>query len=73
MNPEQEKKKAVEHITFCLELLHLQRARGAYFLFEHPQSADSWDMPELVEFMQLDGVMVEVADQCMYGLTTTFQ
>ena len=67
---EVEKKKAAAHIVFCLKVFQLQRARGAYFLFEHPESADSWNLPELVELMQLDGVMTQVADQCMYGLRT---
>ena len=41
---EVEKKKAAAHIVFCLKVLQLQRARGAYFLFEHPESADSWNL-----------------------------
>ena len=48
----------------------IQRARGDYFLFEHPAYADSWKIEEITEFALLDGVMIEVADQCMYGLTT---
>ena len=67
---EVEKKKAAKHIAFCLKVFELQRSRGAYFLLEHPESANSWDIPELVEFRRLDGVMTQVADQCMYGLTT---
>ena len=38
---------------------------------EHPESADSWKIPELESFMKSEGVMVSVADQCMYGLETT--
>ena len=67
---EKEKQKAVKHIVFCLKLFQLQRNRGAYFLFEHPESADSWQIPELVEFTKLDGVMTQVADQRMYGLVS---
>jgi hypothetical protein len=67
---EKEKQKAVKHIVFCLKLFQLQRTRGAYFLFEHPESADSWQIPELVEFARLEGVMTQVADQCMYGLVS---
>ena len=60
------------HIQFCLRVFRLQRARGAYFLMEHPESADSWQIPEVEEFLKSEGVMLSVADQCMYGLVTPF-
>ena len=41
-----------------------------FFLPEHPAYADSWKLPEVVEFKELTGVMSTVADQCMYGLMT---
>ena len=62
--------KAAEHISFCLKLFRLQRNRGDYFLFEHPESADSWQLPEVVEFLSSEGVMTTAVGQCMYGLTT---
>ena len=65
-----ERVKATEHIKFCLRLFNLQRNRGDYFLFEHPGSADSWELPEMREFRGLEGVMTSVVDQCMYGLVT---
>ena len=65
-----DRKKAVGHILFCLRVFKLQRARGAYFLMEHPESADSWQIPELEEFIKSEGIMLSVADQCMYGLVT---
>ena len=37
---------------------------------EHPAYVDSWKPEELVELANLDGVMTQIADQCMYGLTT---
>ena len=70
---DREKEKAVKHIEFCLKIFQLQRDRGAYFLMEHPAYADSWKLPEVEEFLCLDGVMTEIADQCMYGLTTQGQ
>ena len=65
-----ERVKAVEHIKCCIRLFRLQRNRGDYFLFEHPESADSWDLPEVQEFLKTEGVMTSVVDQCMYGLLT---
>ena len=65
-----EKAKARKHIQFCIRLFLLQRARGDYFLFEHPAYADSWGLEEVVRMGELEGVSTVVADQCMYGLTT---
>ena len=58
------------HIEFCLKLFKLQRARGAYFLMEHPAYADSWKLDCVEDFRKSEGVMTSVADQCMYGLVT---
>ena len=66
-----EKAKAVLHIKCCLNNFQLQRDRGAYFLMEHLAYADSWKLPEVEEFLQLEGIMTEIADQCMYGLTAS--
>ena len=65
-----EREKAVEHILFCLKLFRMQMHRGNYFLMEHPAHADSWKIPEVVEFLKMGGVDHVVADQCMYGLKT---
>ena len=65
---EEERPKARKHIL--LLFFELPRDRGYYFLMEHPAYADSWKIEELVELSNLGGVMTEIADQCMYGLTT---
>jgi hypothetical protein len=67
---EKRRVQAVAHIEFCIRLFRLQRNRGDYFLFEHPESADSWNLPIVQEFLQTDGVQTSVVDQCMYGLLT---
>ena len=66
----EEKKKAVEHVKFCIKLFKWQMSNGAYFLFEHPAYGDTWKLPEMQELMAMPGVGDAVADQCMYGLTT---
>ena len=38
---EEDKAKAVSHIEFCIKLLKLQKARGAYLVMEHPAYANS--------------------------------
>ena len=65
-----ERVKAVEHIRFCINLFRLQRARGKYFLLDHPESADSSHHPKIVELTKTEGVQVIAVDKCMYGLRT---
>ena len=48
----------------------MQMHAGNYFLMEDPAYADSWKIPEVVEFLNVGGVDHVVADQCMYGLKT---
>ena len=45
-------------------------SRGAFFLFEHPARASSWDLPAIIEVEESEGVDTVIGDQCMYGLTT---
>ena len=37
-----EKRRAVEHLSFCIELYKGQLRHGRYFLHEHPAYATSW-------------------------------
>ena len=67
---EVEREKAKKHIVFCIEIFKMQMARGDYFVMEHPAYADSWKLDELIELASMSGVMTQIADQCMYGLTT---
>ena len=65
------KAKSIEHVKFCVKLFKQQLARGEYILFEHPSTASSWEeVAELKALLNIDGVEVQLADQCMYGLVT---
>ena len=65
------KAKSIEHVKFCVRLFKQQIARGGYILFEHPSTASSWEeVAELKALLKVDGVEVQLADQCMYGLMT---
>ena len=44
--------QAKEHIRFCIKLYRLQMKKGRYFLHEHPQGADSWQMEEVEQLPQ---------------------
>ena len=39
-------------------------------MHEHPASASSWDLDGIREVAKKTGVVIQVADQCMYGLKT---
>ena len=65
-----EKEKTIAHIENSMKLAKLQRSRGAYFLFENPAHATSWELPCIKEVMKMTGVEAMVGDMCMYGLTT---
>ena len=42
---------------------------GRKYVFEHPASATSWKMPELIELALLDGAHASVFHMCQYGMT----
>ena len=47
---------AQKNVKFCLELYEMHRSAARYFLHEHPNTAMSWQMPEVVAFAsQSDG------------------
>ena len=61
-------KTAKEHVKFCLEIYKMQMAEGRYFLHEHPNSAKSWEMPEVADMVAHEDVDVVTCDMCAYGL-----
>ena len=65
-------RKAVEHMKFVFELYDLQVQGGRYFLHEHPASATSWRLPEVVAFCaQHPQLYAVVGDMCQFGMTST--
>ena len=62
--------EAKMHMDFMMEMYTEQVKEGRWFLHEHPASATSWGLQEVMKVMQLKGVEVTIADQCQYGLTT---
>jgi hypothetical protein len=45
-----------------------QLNRGCYFLHEHPDSASSWELPEVRAVMNLPAVQVIKSNACGYGM-----
>ena len=62
--------EAKMHMSFMMELYQGQIDNNYWFLHEHPAGATSWKLEDVVKIMNQKGVVVTVADQCMYGLTT---
>ena len=64
---EAEKRRAVEHLVFSIQLYREQLRNGRYFLHEHPSFATSWQEEAMKELMNEPDVETAVCDQCMYG------
>ncbi len=60
---------AKEHVKFCLEVYMIQMRAGRYFMHEHPHTASSWDMPEVLQLAAEYGVDMTTCDMCAFGLT----
>ena len=67
---EAERKRAVMHLEFCIELYREQLKHGRYFLHEHPAFASSWQEAKMQELEKEAGVCTSVIDQCLYGCET---
>ena len=59
------------HFCFCVRLAELQVAGGRYFIYEHPQSAASWAVPQIQKLMAMPGVHRTELDQCKFGRMAT--
>lgn len=57
--------KAVECIKFAVRVAEIQMNAGRYFYFEHPLSASSWNLEDLVRLREIESVMVHM---CQFGL-----
>jgi hypothetical protein len=55
-------------LNFALDVYTWQHRRGKYFIHEHPQSASSWELPEVRAVQCLDGVTSVVNDACVFGM-----
>ena len=65
---EKKLQQARKHLQLCLELCKYQRSQNRFFIFEHPASAKSWQLPELKELKSLDGAYAVEFDMCRFGM-----
>ena len=66
-----EKKAAREHIRTCCKAYERQYHNHRYFVHEHPLTAGSWNLPEIVAISRLEGVQCIRVDMCEYGMRGT--
>ena len=68
--------KGIRHMRFAVKLYRLQVDSGRLFIHEHPNSASSWKMPEMVKLMEdinVDRVVGHVCDLVWKAKTTRAQ
>ena len=59
------RRRAVMHLEFCIELCRLQEAAGRYYLLEQPANATSWQEPSMVKFIgESQEVKLSTGHQC---------
>ena len=67
---QREKREAIEHVQFSVQIARMQMKAGRGFLFEHPLHASSWTETELSVLKQEEGVFEVRLDMCAFGLQT---
>ena len=58
----------MKHLLFAFEMYEIQIKAGRYFLHEHPNSATSWHVPEIVQLMSKYDLTKTTVHMCMYGM-----
>ena len=62
-------KKGKILLNFAMQVCHVCHEQGTTFVFEHPRCASSWKMPSVQRLLRQTGVILALADQCVFGLT----
>ncbi len=57
-------------VDFSMHLAKEQWRHGRFFVFEHPASASSWQLPSLGAALAAPGVVRFTFDQCRFGLVS---
>ena len=63
--------KGVRHMRFAIKLYRLQAEQGRWLLHEHPISASSWKLPEMISLMEDLQTQRAVAHMCRYGMQSS--
>ena len=65
---EDELPAAIEHVNYSMDLQQDQVSRGGHSLHEHPDTATSWTLPKVQQFLARDEVLLVKSDQRRFGL-----
>ena len=68
--PEHERRDGLDLLEVAVKACSTQLKSGRTFIFEHPQSASSWEVPCLQQLREHPEVQVIDLDQCMFGLVS---
>ncbi len=60
--------RAIKHVKFCIKLYWERLKNGRYFLHEHPDTATSWQLPEMVQLLMHPDVIRTKGHMCAYGM-----
>ena len=58
-------------MLFAIKLYRIQADAGRYFLHEHPASASSWKLPEMMAPMEDYKLKRVNGHMCRFGMTST--
>ena len=61
---------AEKHVAFCCALYRYQLNRGKHFLHEHPWTARSWKLEQMMDLLQDPRVTLVRSDMCRFGMET---
>lgn len=67
-NLEEKQEEARQLIRFALQLARLQLRNGRHFALENPIGSSSWQLPEVMKFLEEEEARLARFDQCRFGL-----
>ena len=65
-------REAHTYLDWCMSLCQKQARKGNYYIFEHPDTASSWQRPSVQAVQQLPNANISRFDMCRMGMLTPF-
>ena len=62
-------RRGLVHLLFAMELCQVQVDAGRYYMFEHPWTARSWQIPAVQRLAQRLGTHLVRTDMCCYDMS----
>ena len=67
---DEEKRKAAQHVEFCVALYRLQLRHGLHLIHEHPWSASSWKLKCVRELPADGSIRLVQTHMCRFGMSS---